>query len=84
MRFDAGSRHECVNITAGDYVLNCVHQYRYLGTIVSSSLFKCSFSECRKSFYRACNVTFACIVRKASDEVIVELVTKKCFSGFVE
>ena len=45
---------------------------------MSSSLFKCNFNECKKSFYRAFNATFACIGRKASDEVIVELVTKKC------
>ena len=46
--------------------------------ITSSSLFRWIFNECRKSFYRAFNLTFACNGRKASDDVIVQLVTKEC------
>ena len=52
---------------------------RYLGKIIMSTfLFNCNFNECRKSFHRAFNSTFACIGRKASDDVIIELVKRIC------
>ena len=67
------------------FLFNWVHHCRYLVTIImSSSSFKCNFNECRKSFCRAFNSTFACIGRKASDEVIVEFViTKKCLPALL-
>ena len=44
----------------------------------SASLFKCDFSDRKKSFYRSFNSIFGHIGRNASAEVIIELVKKKC------
>ena len=80
MRIGPGCKRECANITVNhSHNLRWVHQVRYLGVvIVSSTIFKCDFSNCKKAFYRAFNATFGRIGRNASTEVIMELVKKKC------
>jgi len=46
-----------------------------LGTyIVCSSVFRCSFSMTKRSFYKAANAILGKIGRKASEEVILQLV----------
>jgi hypothetical protein len=80
MRIGPRFKSECAHITTGDgHILSWVEQCRYLGVIVSSaSLFKCDFSDRKKSFYRSFNSIFGRIGRNASAEVIIELVKKKC------
>jgi len=54
---------------------------RYLGLfIVRSHTFKCSLDHAKRSFYRAVDGIFGRIGRKASEEVILELIKSKCLS----
>ena len=80
MRIGPGYQRDCAAITVGTgLVLRWVDKCRYLGTVViSSSVFKCEHSECKKSFYRSFNATFGRIGRLASADVAMELVKKKC------
>ena len=56
----------------------------YLGvTIVSATSFKCSFTKMKQSFYIAFNSIFGKIGRLASEEVILELVKKKCMPALL-
>jgi exonuclease III len=75
-RFDAA----CNNITTSSgYCLPWVDEIRYLGVhIVSSRLFKCSFDQSKRSFYRSINAVFGRIGRIASEEVMIQLVIQKC------
>jgi len=80
MRIGSGFQRNCADITIGNgLVISWVDKCRYLGAVImSSSVFKCEFSNCKKAFYRAFNSTFGRIGRMASAEVIIELVKKKC------
>ena len=61
-----------------------VNELRYLGVfIVSSRHFKCSLAHAKRSFYRASNAIFGKIGRVASEEVVLELLTKKCFPALL-
>ena len=52
---------------------------KYLGVyLVSSTKFKCSFSNNKAGFFRAFNGIFGKIGRSASEEVVFELVKSKC------
>jgi len=56
-----------------------VDELRYLGIfIVKSRNFKCSLSNAKYNFYRAVNGIFSRILNFASEEVILELITRKC------
>ena len=60
------------------------HGLRYLGVfIVISRHFKCSLAHAKRSFYRASNAIFGKIGRVASEEVVLELLTKKCFPALL-
>jgi hypothetical protein len=68
---------------AGDK-LPWVDEIRYLGIyIVKFRYFKCSLDNAKKSFYRAANAIFGKIGRVASEEVILELIKKKCLPVLV-
>ena len=56
----------------------------YLGvTIISATSFTCSFTKVKQSFYVAFNSIFGKIGRMASEEVILELVKKKCMPALL-
>ena len=56
-----------------------VEEIRYLGIfMVRSRTFKCSLDHAKRSFYRALNAIFGKIGRIASEQVVLELVSKKC------
>ena len=53
---------------------------KYLGIYIkSASNFRCSLDNAKKSFYRAFNAAFGKVGRIASDTVVVEILSKKCF-----
>jgi len=70
----------CNNIvTSSGYSLPWVENMRYLGIfIVSSRIFRCSPDHAKRSYYRSLNAIFGKIGRKASEEVILQLVSCKC------
>ena len=70
----------CNNINTSDgSVLPWVTEIRYLGIhITQSRLFKCSFVQAKRAFYRSLNSIFGRIGRSASEEVVIQLVTIKC------
>src|SRR5664279_4673030 len=71
---------ECASLTTlhGDH-LSWVNCCRYLGVeFTASRHFKCSFSNAKKSFHRSFNAIFGKVGRLASEEVILQLVSKKC------
>jgi len=77
-----GPRHNvtCAEITTSDgNNLLWVNEMRYLGIfIVCHVSFRCSTDHAKRSFYRAANAIFAKVGRFASEEVILELIIKKC------
>ena len=56
-----------------------VTEIRYLGIhITQSQLFKWSFDQAKRAFYRSLNAIFSKIGRFVSEEVNIQLVTHKC------
>jgi len=54
-------------------------EIRYLGVyIVSCKHFRCSLDHAKRSFYRSANAIFGKIGRITSEDVILELIVKKC------
>ena len=70
----------CANISTRDgRTLSWASELRYLGIfIVKFRNFKCSLSNAKCNFYRAVNGIFSKILNFASEEVILELITRKC------
>ena len=59
-------------------------EIRYLGIhIVSSRLFKCSFTMAKRSFYRAANAILAKIEGRATEDVILQLIRSKCLPALL-
>ena len=75
-RFDAN----CAPIvTSNGGILPWVSEIRYLGIyIVKSRKFKCSLDYAKRAYYRSMNAIFGKIGRVASEEVVLELIAKKC------
>jgi len=77
-----GPRHNilCAAINTNDgSKLLWSEELRYLGFfIVRCASFRCSIDYAKRSFYRAANGIFAKLGRLASEEVILELIMKKC------
>ena len=71
---------DCISVTtAYGICIPWVSEMRYLGvTIVRSRTFKCSYDAAKRSFYKAANAIFGKVGRIASEEVVLELVSKKC------
>ena len=82
MQKRVGPRHKvtCAEITTSDgNNPQWVNEIRYLGIfIVSHVSFRCSTDHAKRSFYRAAKAIFAKVGRFASEEVILELILKKC------
>jgi len=80
MRIGPRCAISCANISTRDgRTLSWVSELRYLGIlIVKSRNFKCSLSNAKCNFYRAVNGIFSRIINFASEEVIIELITRKC------
>ena len=71
---------KCNDITTSSGCsLPWVTEIRYLGVhITQSQLFKCSFDQFKRAFFRSLNAICSKIGRFASEEVIMQLVTQKC------
>lgn len=71
----------CANIiTSSGSVLPWSNEIRYLGIfIVKFHIFKCCLQYAKRAFYRSLNAIFGKVGRIASEEVLLELVSKKCF-----
>jgi len=77
-----GSRHNvnCVNIrtVTSREILWC-DKIKYLEIdLITSRVFKCSYDNAKRKFYRAFNAVFGKIGRSASEEVIIQLLKTKC------
>ena len=65
--------------TSNGCALPWVNEIRYLGVyFVQSRKFKCSLDHAKRACYRALNAIFGKIGRIASEEVVLELVARKC------
>jgi len=71
----------CANISSQDgRLFSWVSELRYLGVfIVRSRVFKLSLVYAKRSFHRAVNSLFGKLLNLASEVVILELVSAKCF-----
>ena len=76
-----GSRHKvtCAEITSDGDNLPWVNKIRYLGIFIAGHVsLRCSTDHAKRSIYHTANAIFASVGRFASDEVILELILKKC------
>ncbi len=75
----------CASIyTADGPELEWTDTVKYLGVyLITAKKFTCSFDNAKKSFYRTFNSIFSKVGRIASEEVILELVNKKCMPAML-
>jgi hypothetical protein len=82
-----GRRHdtECANLVMRNgEELSWVRSCRYLGAyLVSGRIFKCSFVNAKRQFYRSFNAMFGRVGRLASEEVILSLLSTKCLPSLL-
>ena len=73
-------KSNCSNITTSDgQSFSWATSVRYLGIVIlNAASFCCSFKHSKAAFYRACNAIFGKVGRVASENVIIELLSKKC------
>jgi hypothetical protein len=71
---------DCGNIVSySGQSISWVNSIRYLGIhIMRSRVFKCKLDQAKRSFYRAANSIFGKVGRRASEEVVLELIRSKC------
>ena len=63
----------------GGYSLSWVETLKYLGIYLTSSrIFKCSFVEAKRAYFRSLNAIYGKVGRFASEEVLLHLVSSKC------
>ena len=75
-RYD--TTHACITSLGGN-IISWATETRYLGIyIVSSRVFKCSLHYATCGFYRAANAIFAKVGRMSAEEVVLQLVKRKC------
>ena len=76
-----GSHYDvtCVPIASlAGQLISWSDEVRYLGIYITNSrVFKCSFTNAKRSFYKAANAIFGKIGRVASEEVILHLIKTK-------
>ena len=77
-----GSRYnvKCMNISTlnSREILWC-DKIKYLGIdLIAARVFKCSYDNAKRKFYRAFNAIFGKVGRTASEEVIIQLLKTKC------
>jgi len=66
-------------VSTSGHVITWSNDIRYLGVyLTANNVYSCSFSHAKRSFYRAFNGIFGSVGRVASEEVVVELMKKKC------
>ena len=76
LRFD---KPVCAILTLSGSPLPWVNELRYLGIYIQNArLFKCSFNQAKRCYYRALNAIFGRIGRFASEEVVLQLIASKC------
>ena len=70
----------CENLSTFEGLkLPWVDEIRYLGIyIIKFRYFKCSLDHAKRSFYGSANSIFGKIGRIASEEIVLELIKKKC------
>ena len=77
-----GSRYDaiCVPIASlAGQLISWSDEVRYLGIYITNSrVFKCSFTNAKRSFYKAASAIFGKIGRLTSEEVILRLIKTKC------
>ena len=81
MRFGLRHKNTCCKIVVSGHSINWVESAKYLGVyvyLVSSTKFKCSFSNNKAGFFKAFNSIFGKIGRSATEEVVFELVKSNC------
>jgi len=73
-------KSNCSNITTSDgQSLSWATSVRYLGIVIINAVsFSCSFKHSKAAFYRAFNAIFGKVGRIASENVTIELLSKKC------
>jgi Reverse transcriptase (RNA-dependent DNA polymerase) len=65
--------------TLGGHSLAWVETLKYLGIYITSfRIFKCSFVEAKRAYFRSLNAIFGKVGRFASEEVLLHLVASKC------
>jgi hypothetical protein len=75
-RFD---RKCCPINTMAGLSLPWVNELKYLGIyLVTSRIFRCSFDQAKRAYYRSLNAIFGKVGRIASEEVVLQLVASKC------
>jgi len=84
MRMGPRFKVHCSNIVSiYGHEIKWSNSMRYLGVcLTANSVYSCSFSHAKQSFYRSFNAIFGRVGRVASEEVVVELM-KKMSSSFV-
>ena len=75
-----GPRHNApcaaISMSSGT-AIPWVDKIRYLGVFIARShVFRCDLDHAKKSFYRAANAIFVKVGRAASEEVVIQLVSK--------
>jgi len=79
MRFGPRYKNMCCEVVVSAHPIGWVESARYLGVyLVSSTKFKCSFSNNKAGFFKAFNSIYGKIGRSASEEVSFELIKSKC------
>ena len=77
-----GSRYnvKCMNIsTLNSREILWSDKIKYLGIdLIAARVFKCSYDNAKRKFYRAFNAIFGKVGRTASEEVIIQLLKTKC------
>jgi len=77
-----GSRHnvKCMNIsTVHSHEILWCDKIKYLGIdLAAARVFRCSYDNTKRKFYRVFNAIFGEIGRIASEEVIIQLLKTKC------
>ena len=76
---------QCADIVSlSGQLIQWATEIRYLGIhIVSSRLFKCSFTMAKRSFYRAANAILVKIGGRATEDVILQLIRSKCLPALL-
>ena len=80
MRIGPRNNIQCTDIVSLDGVIfHWVSEIKYLGiNIVTSKVFKCSFDQAKRSFYRGANSIFVKVGRISSEEITLQLISSKC------
>ena len=80
VRFGPRYQSECYNLRSlnGDEI-SWVSTCRYLGVwLLASRNFKCDYSNSKKLFFRAVNSVFGKVLRVATEDTILHLISSKC------